>query len=103
MYIFSSGTLQNNITEEGLPNLKEAVKESCGQHIRRIDRFIQLALIGSLRCARNKTLPDNTGIYIASSQGPKGNIARSLEQIYKDKQPLMPLNFINMVGNAAAF
>lgn len=103
MYIFSCGSFHNDIYDEELLNLKEEVKLSCGAHIRRIDRFIQLALIGSHRCIKGLALPANTGLYVASSQGAKGNISRSLEQIYKEKQPLMPLNFINMVGNAASF
>jgi hypothetical protein len=103
MYIYSCASYHNDVNDEELLNLKDEVKISCGAHIRRIDRFIQLALIGSHRCIKGFSLADNTGLYVASSQGAKGNISRSLEQIYKEKQPLMPLNFINMVGNAASF
>ncbi len=103
MYIYSCASFHNDVNDEELLNLKDEVKISCGAHIRRIDRFIQLALIGSHRCIKGFSLADNTGLYVASSQGAKGNISRSLEQIYKEKQPLMPLNFINMVGNAASF
>jgi hypothetical protein len=103
MYIYSSGSFYNSVESDELLNLKEEVKVSCGAHIRRIDRFIQLSLIGAHRCAKGITLAENTGLYVASSQGAKGNISKALVQIYKDKQPLMPLNFINMVGNAASF
>lgn len=102
MYILASGRFYQAVDNE-LPNLKSEVKASCGRHIRRVDRFIQLALIGAHRCSSGRELPKNTGLYLASGDGPKANLNQSLEELYRHQQPLMPLNFINMVSNAATF
>lgn len=103
MYILSSGSLYNEINDNELLNLKTLVIETCGKKFRRIDRFIQLALVGSHRCTQGQNLLGDTGLYLGSGEGPKSNIHKSLELVYKHKEPLMPLNFINMVSNASSF
>jgi hypothetical protein len=102
MYILNTAAYYLEV-ESDVQNLKQEVKDSCGKHVRRVDRFIQLALIGSHRCALEFDLPKNTGLYLSSGDGPKTNIHNSLEQIYQHQQPLMPLNFINMVSNSASY
>lgn len=103
MYILNSSAFFQNIENDELADLKQTVTETCGKKFRRIDRFIQLALIGSHKCTANHTLDDNTGLYLGSGEGPKSNIHKSLELVYKENEPLMPLNFINMVSNASSF
>lgn len=103
MYIVSSGAFYNEVAQDELLDLKQLVTETCGRKFRRIDRFIQLALIGSHRCTDEQTLKHDTGLYLGSGEGPKSNIHKSLELVYKHKEPLMPLNFINMVSNASSF
>lgn len=102
MYIYASGAFQQPIYDE-LPSLKEEVKQSCGRHVRRIDRFIQLAMIGSHRCINGQTLAHPCSLYLASSDGCKTNTVSALHQVFVEQQPLMPLNFVNLVSNAAAF
>ena len=50
MYILNSAVYYLEVDQE-IQNLKQEVKDSCKKHVRRIDRFIQLSLIGSHRCA----------------------------------------------------
>lgn len=102
MYIYASAAFHQAIDNE-LPNLKDEVKRSCGRHVRRIDRFIQLAMIGSHRCMDGQHIAPASSLYLASSGGSKTNTVAALDQVFIEKQPIMPLNFVNLVSNAAAF
>ncbi|HET6724405.1 MAG TPA: hypothetical protein VFH85_00165, partial [Gammaproteobacteria bacterium] len=48
------------------PSLTNALRESCRNVPRRVDRFIQLALLGSARCAAGRALRHDCGIYLGS-------------------------------------
>ena len=102
IYIYASGSFYQAI-EDQLFSLKAEVKASCGKHIRRVDRFTQLALIGAHRCRQDITVEHPCGLYLSSGDGPQTNTIDSLQTTFLDRQPLMPLNFVNMVSNAAAF
>jgi hypothetical protein len=86
-----------------LPELKTLVKSVIGENVRRIGRFIQLALIGAGRCVNTQTLPSDTGIYLTSGRGDLEVTVEVLDQIIKDSQPPKPLSFINTVSNSACF
>lgn len=83
------------------PNLKTLVAESVGKSVRRIDRFIQLSLIGAGRASRG--LPAHSGVYYASGCGDVQITVELLSCIYRKKQAPMPLSFVNSVSNAASF
>lgn len=102
MYIHSVGDFRQQVIDD-VANLKDDVKESCGKHVRRIDRFIQLSMIGSHRCVKNHTLAADCDLYLASADASKSNTINALHQVFVEKQPLMPLNFVNLVSNAAVF
>lgn len=101
-YIYASGAFHHAISDQ-LPELKDTVKASCGKHVRRIDRFIQLALIGSHRCMQGRTPALPCSLYLSSGDGPKSNTITALRQVFLHNEALMPLQFINLVSNAAAF
>ncbi len=86
---------------EQLPELKALVKESVGSHVRRIDRFIQLALIGAGRTAQAGL--EAGGVYFASGNGDVEITAELLHSIYQRGEPPKPLSFVNSVSNAAGF
>lgn len=98
--IVDSGVYCENATDE-LPVLKQLVKESVGRDVRRIGRFIQLALIGAGRAATD--LPANSAVYLSSGRGDMGAMVEVLDSIYRDRQSPRPLSFINTVSNAACF
>lgn len=102
MYIYAYGAFHNTVTDQLAP-LKAHVKESCGQHVRRIDRFTQLAIIGASRCAKEQTTSDHCNLYLSSADTAKTNTVKALQQVFIEKQPIMPLQFVNMVSNAASF
>lgn len=91
--------------EEGmcLPPLEHAIKDHCREPIRRADRFIQLALIGSARCVAGYRLDPDCGLYLGSGLGPIGSNIETQKQLVRDLEIPKPFNFINTLGASAGF
>ena len=71
----------------------------------RINRYISLALIGALRCAGRAPTPLPPGSRIALATG-MGNVAETQDMvrgILREREPPMPVKFINISGNLAGF
>jgi hypothetical protein len=90
-------------TGAALPDLKEHVTAAIGQPVRRISRFMQLALIGAGRCVQGQSLPSNTGVFLASARGDLELTTDTINQVFRNGAAPKPLNFVNTVSNAAAF
>ncbi|MGH8283070.1 MAG: beta-ketoacyl synthase N-terminal-like domain-containing protein, partial [Gammaproteobacteria bacterium] len=88
---------------EPLPALEQALTPVYRENFRRIDRFIQLALLGSARCADGHALRSDCGIYLGSGLGPMSNNIVVQEQLVRDREIPKPFNFINTLGSAAGF
>jgi hypothetical protein len=86
-----------------LPSLDDELKTLCRENFRRIDRFIQLALLGSARCVAGQTLQRDCAIYLGSGLGPIGNNIVTQEQLIRDREIPKPFNFINTLGSSAGF
>jgi hypothetical protein len=86
-----------------LPELKSLVVEAVGQPVRRISRFMQLALIGAGRCARGQSLPRDTAVYLSSGRGDLEITLDVMHQVFREGQAPKPLSFVNTVSNSAAF
>jgi hypothetical protein len=102
MYLRAHGEITHAV-HETLPELKELVVDAIGQPIRRISRFMQLALIGAGRCARGKGLPSDTAVYLASGRGDLEITIDVMKHVFCDGQAPKPLSFVNTVSNSAAF
>lgn len=89
--------------QAALPPLKALLGEVCARPPRRIDRFIQLALIGAARCAAGLQLDPACAVYLTSGNGDMGVTTDVLRQMYLEQAPPKPLSFINTVSNAACF
>ena len=100
IYIVATGAYCEKVTDE-LPVLKNLVKEVVGKHVRRVSRFIQLALIGAGRAATR--LPQDAAIYLASRRADIAVTRDVLDDLYRRGQAPNPLSFINTVSNAACF
>lgn len=85
------------------PELKALVTEAIGEPVRRIGRFIQLALIGAGRCVGAHALPADTAVYLSSGRGDLEVTLDVMEQLFRHGQPPKPLTFINSVSNSACF
>lgn len=84
-------------------DLKPLVAEAVGTPVRRIGRFIQLALIGAGRCAKPLTLPANAAVYLGSGRGDLEVTIEVMQSLLRDGHAPKPLSFINTVSNAACF
>lgn len=103
MRILAQGHYSAAIHGEPLPELKEAVKAATGQHVRRINRFIQLSLIGAGRCLQGRTLSADTAVHLTSGRGDLELTLDILAAMYEQGQPPKPLHFVNTVSNSACF
>lgn len=106
MKIFRFSQYKNPIKSEEsdqLPSLKSAVKKHLGHHVRRIDRFTQLALIGASDCKGSVSFPNNTGVIMASNFGSLGNTFNVLSSMFQCSSSPSPYAFIHTVSNAASY
>ena len=87
---------------EDLPNLKPLLDAVCQQRFRRIDRFIQLALLGAGRCCEQLALDGDMPIYIGSGTGPVSNNILVQEQLQRGHLP-KPFNFVNTLGSSTGY
>ena len=88
---------------EALPNLDARLAPLCKERYRRIDRFIQLALLGSAECAQGQALQPGCALYISSGIGPVGNNIVVQETLWKLRKVPMPFNFVNTLGSSAGY
>lgn len=88
---------------DGLPDLRTQVNTICGERFRRIDRFIQLCLLGAARCAAGTSLDRRTGLYIGSRFAAVCNTIKVQEQMFVHGQIPKPANFINTLSNSAGY
>ena len=94
--------------EDTLPDLQDALKSSCKERYRRIDRFIQLCLIGSASCKEDALkkgikLNEKTGLYIGSRYGPLGNTTQVHRQMMRSGEIPKPAHFINTLSNSSGY
>lgn len=101
--IYAVGDHHHTVDDQ-LPPLKTLMQESTGLSVRRIGRFIQLALIGAARCRpAGQELPAETAVYLASGRGDLELTLEIMTQLFKAGQSPKPLSFVNTVSNAACF
>ena len=100
--VFATGGIDLKF-DDAPEDLGPVLKEMFSARIRRIGRFIQLALIGAGRCVDGRELPKNTKLFLASGVGDIAVTEKVLERIVRDRQAPKPLDFINTVSNAACF
>ncbi len=86
-----------------LPSLDADLKRLCGERPRRVDRFIELALLGSARCVAGQALKSDCGVYLGSSFGPIASNIASQVTMFREKDPPKPFDFMNTLGAAAGF
>jgi hypothetical protein len=103
IYIQATGDYCEPCGEDSDIDLKPLVADAIGQPVRRIGRFIQLALIGAGRCAKAAKLPDDTSVYFGSGRGDLEITIEVMQTLLRDGHAPKPLSFINTVSNAACF
>ncbi|MFN3859460.1 MAG: hypothetical protein ACK4RV_17080 [Caulobacter sp.] len=97
------GAYEDLAASEPLTDLKPVLKADTGAAVRRIGRFIHLALIGAGRCLAGQTPPADTAVYFTTGSGDFEVTVEVMEHVFRDGFPPKPLSFINTVSNAACF
>lgn len=69
---------------------------------RRLDRLTLLSLAGAIQCDKDK-LNSESSLYLFALSQCLENMETALTQIYTEKLPPKPFNFIHSVSNAACF
>ncbi len=101
-YIHAIG-IHNTVPTDTVPDLKAELKALSGKVYRRIDHFIQLAIIGAHKSAQGHTLSPDTAIFMTSGQGNIAVFDRVRDQRYIHKLLPKPVDFINLLSNSAGF
>ncbi|HEV2111507.1 MAG TPA: beta-ketoacyl synthase N-terminal-like domain-containing protein, partial [Gammaproteobacteria bacterium] len=102
--VTSAGHYLHTVREgEPLPDLTPALKRVCRERPRRVDRFIELALLGSGQCVRGRELKPGCGIYLGSGFGPMASNLAVQEQMLRDRELPKPFDFMNILGASAGF
>lgn len=102
MQIYAAGHYYAPVGDS-LPELKQLVQEATGEPVRRIGRFIQLALIGAGRCVRGRDIPAGTAVFFSSGRGDLETTIEVMTAMFRDGFAPKPLSFVNTVSNAACF
>ncbi len=102
IYVHAVG-IHNSIPSGELPDLKTELKTLSGRNYRRIDRFIQLALLGAHKAVSSYKLEPDTALYLTSGQGDIPVFERVWRQRYFQKMMSKPVDFVNLASNTAGF
>lgn len=82
---------------------KQELKKHTDFYLRRTNKFIMLALMGSHKCMKDADYPEDVPVYFATENGNLYDTEEVLAQIYRNKAFPKPINFINTMSNVAAF
>lgn len=86
-----------------LPSLTQALAEVCRHRYRRLDRFVQLAMVGAGRCAAVEAPDARCSLYLGSSQGPLSSNIQVQEAVVAQGELPAPFAFVNTLGSSAGF
>ncbi|WP_328188667.1 beta-ketoacyl synthase N-terminal-like domain-containing protein [Marinobacter sp. OP 3.4] len=89
--------------DRGPDPLRETLAAVSRERFRRIDRYTQLALIGSGRCVGDTGLASDTGLYIGSRFASLSNTITVHQQMVAGGSVPKPANFINTLSNSAGY
>lgn len=105
VYIYSSAACHWLANDAGPPDLKPLLHTLWNKRFRRINHFIELALIGAKTCIDKSLLPipSDCDVYLASEHGNVADVAKITETLFKQQEPPMPLDFLNVPNNMAGF
>jgi hypothetical protein len=95
--------LQKAAEGGALPDLDSLLRPLCAERYRRIDRFTELALLGSGLCAQGRILSPGCALYLGSQLGPIGNNIQVQETLFKNRQLPKPFHFVNTLGSSAGY
>lgn len=103
LHICATADYIERITGAPPTDLKPLVADAVGAPVRRIGRFIQLALIGAGRCAKATQIERDAAVFLGSGRGDLEVTVEVMQSLLRDGHAPKPLSFINTVSNAACY
>ena len=87
------------------PDLSAQIQAAWGKRFRRVNHFIELAMVGAKSCLTQlkEPLPSDCDVYLATEQGNVSDVASITEALFKHQDSPMPLEFLNVPNNMAGF
>jgi|GEM_PF-1825356 len=92
-----------HLLDDVYPSLDARVNAITRERYRRIDRFVQLALLGAAECVAGRQLATDCGLYLSSGFGPINSNVLVQDAIHRDSRLPMPFNFVNTLGSSACY
>ena len=89
--------------EGEFPSIDGRLTAVTRERYRRIDRFVQLTLMGAAECARKHELARDCGLYLSSGVGPITSNVLVQDAIHRDSRMPMPFSFVNTLGSSACY
>ncbi|MEP6832166.1 MAG: beta-ketoacyl synthase N-terminal-like domain-containing protein [Gemmatimonas sp.] len=89
--------------EGEFPSIDGRLAAVTRERYRRIDRFVQLTLMGAAECARKHALSRDCGLYLSSGVGPITSNVLVQDAIHRDSRMPMPFSFVNTLGSSACY
>ncbi len=104
IYIYGAAAHAWQANEPAL-DLKPQLQAAWGKRFRRINHFIELALIGAKSCLDQSQLEieADCDLYLATEQGNVAGVADITRLLLKEQEAPMPLAFLNISNNMAGF
>ncbi|WP_051277856.1 hypothetical protein [Solimonas flava] len=86
------------------PDDLRAQLQALGVSVRRVNRFIELALLGALRCReRSGDIGTDAALYVAAETPMLNDCVKALRSTIAEQRPPTPFEFMNISGNMAGF
>lgn len=99
----AAGSLHERLSDTP-SDLRARLKEMTGQNFRRINRFIELALLGAFRCRDAASgIASDTALYLACDSPMLADSVKILQGIHNERRPPSPFEFMNISGNMAGY
>ena len=91
--------------KESQPDLSAQIQAAWGKRFRRVNHFIELAMVGAKSCLAQlqEPLASDCDVYLATEQGNVASVASITEALFKHQESPMPLEFLNVPNNMAGF
>ena len=104
-YLYSAAAHLWRAEETGPPDLKPLLHTAWGRRFRRVNHFIELALIGVKSCVDRSPIPvrSDCDLYLATEHGNVADVAKITAALFQRRELPMPLEFINVPNNMAGF
>jgi hypothetical protein len=84
-------------------DLKPLLRDIPAATLRRLSRFIQIALVGAQRCVGDAAPAPETAVFFTTGRGDFEVTVEMMQHLLRDGEPPRPLSLINSVSNAACF